>query len=142
MSGVQARVPLDHRQGLTPWERTAIACWVVAVVVMCTRIVLTPHLHNQYPIFANAAQNWLKGATIYGGVSPDLDYFRYSPLAAALFVPLAELPQSLADVLWRLLNTGVFLAGLVWWGRTVLPMCLSRGQMGLVLLAVMPLALG
>jgi hypothetical protein len=128
--------------GLDRWECWALLAWGLAVLVVCARVLAAPHSHNVYPIFAAAGQRWLGGQGLYGQVSPPLDVFRYSPLAAALFAPISCLPESVADVLWRLLNAGALLAALCWWARVVFATALTparRGQLGLL---VLPLALG
>src|SRR5262249_28676335 len=70
------------------------------------------------------------------------DCYRYSPLIAAALTPLTFLPEELGGILWRLLNAGVLVAGLLWWCRSGLPRTLSRGQTGIFFLLVLPFAVG
>jgi hypothetical protein len=69
---------------------------------------------------------------------PGLDQFRYSPAAAAFFAPWSLLPDGPGGVLWRLLNIGVFLAGLSTFCRIVRP----GVPLSVAALLSLPLALG
>jgi hypothetical protein len=136
---------LETARSAGGWERLAVAAWVLVVLVVCGRGLALPHSHSLYPIFATAAHNWRAGEPLYDPAhqaAAHLDAFRYSPLVAALLTPLAAMPERLGNVLWRLLNAGVFLAGLAWWCRAVLPRSLSRDQRALLFLLVLPLCVG
>jgi hypothetical protein len=130
----------DRGRGLGAWERAAALCWGVALLAVCARVALTPYRHNTFPIYAAAARAWAEGTGLYGRCFEGLDVFRYSPLVAGLLVPLAALPDRLANVLWRLLNAGAFLGALLWWARAVLPAPLTGARRGLLCLLVLPLA--
>jgi hypothetical protein len=131
--------PVRRPRILARWEHLAIGLWAAALVGVCVRFAVAPHGHSLYPIFAGAARNWMAGRDLY---QPCAEPYRYSPLVAVLFVPLAVLPDPVAEVLWRVLNAGVYLGGLAWWCRAVLPRPLTRGQVGLMFLLVLPLSLG
>jgi hypothetical protein len=109
---------------------------LLAVTVRC---LVNPRANSVYPVFANAARNWLAKGDLYELVG---DPYRYSPLVAALLVPLGILPDQLGGVLWRLANAGVYLGALAWWGRSVLPQPLSGVQQALLFLLVVPLSTG
>src|SRR5438128_4019799 len=104
--------PSHRRQGgtLNPWSylivRLAISVWATLLLVICVRSLLRPQTNSVYPIFATAARNFLAGADLYGGAG---GVYRYSPLVAALFVPLSDFSDALGGVLWRLLNAAVYL---------------------------------
>jgi hypothetical protein len=123
------------------WQRLAVTVWVVMLLAVSARVLLTsPRSHTVYPIFAHAGQAWLAGADLYEP-GPGLDQFRYPPPAAVAFAPWTVLPERLVNLLWRLGGAAVFLAGLEWWRRAVLPVQLSGRQCGLLYLLVVPLAL-
>jgi hypothetical protein len=127
------------------WASWAVALWMVVLVVISLKTVLWPRSHSLFPIFADAARNWRAGAELYGGPGPGAagqDCYRYSPLIAAALTPLTFLPESLGGILWRLINAGVLVAGLMWWCRTGLPRTLGRGQAGVLFLLVLPFAVG
>jgi hypothetical protein len=71
-----------------------------------------------------------------------LESYRYSPLVAALLVPVGLLPDRAGAIVWRLANAAVLLAAVGWWLRRAAPYPLSRGQRGLFLLALAPFAIG
>jgi hypothetical protein len=133
---LRGRVP-----GLDRWEKLAGLAWIAALLVLCARVLISPQHHNTFPIYAAAGRAWLAGTGLYGRFFEGLDVFRYSPLVAGLLVPLAELPSRLANVLWRLLNAGVLLGALWWWGRVVLPGEWTPRRRRLLFLLVLPLAL-
>src|SRR5713101_4466051 len=126
-------------RGLGRCERLAVGLWAAAFVTVCARFLEPQHGHSVYPIFVGAARNWLAGADLY---QPCAEPYRYSPLVAVLFVPLSLLPDQLGEVLWRVLNVAVFLGALAWWCRAVLPQPLTRGQVALMFLLVLPLSVG
>ena len=112
---------------MSTWlEKTPIASfaiWAALLIAILVRGYLMPQRNSVYPIFANAAREWTQGIDIYDKTVPraELDRFRYAPIIAVGFTPLALLPDSLGGVLWRLCNTAVFLAGLFYFARAVFP---------------------
>jgi hypothetical protein len=126
-----------------PWLVLAAEVWLLVLLVVCVRAVFWPRVHSLYQTYAAAGGDWLAGTSLYyhDQRPPYLDQYRYSPLVSALLVPFHLLPERLGGVLWRLLNAGVFLAGLGWWARSAAPLVLTaRHQAALFLLAV-PLSL-
>jgi hypothetical protein len=120
------------------WERLALAVWLVALLVICGRVLVAQRGHSVYPIYATAARNWLAGADLY---NPAQGY-RYSPTAAVLLTPFSALPDALGEIVWRLLTTGIYLVALAWWAVAVLPGRLSRTQRAVLFLLVVPLSIG
>lgn len=122
------------------WPQLALVVWTVLLAVICGRVLLNPNSHSVLPIFTTGGQRFLDGANLYDPL-PQLDFYRYSPTFAVLMAPFHLLPERLAALLWRLLNAGVFLAGLAWWLRT-LPWPLTAPQKAGIFLLVIPLSLG
>jgi hypothetical protein len=150
---------------LHPWQRLALAAWVVLTAGVTARVVLRPEQQTVYPIYAQAGCDWLAGEDVYRldhspsapppasawdllrpparpAVGWGLESYRYSPLVAALLVPMGLLPDRAGAVLWRLVNVAVLLAAVGWWLRQAAPYPLSRGQRGIFLLALAPFAIG
>jgi hypothetical protein len=133
-----------HR--LDRWERRACLVWTLVFLAITLRVLLcAPKRGNGiYLIVAHAARSWCEGTDLYFWLQPagDLDHFRYSPIVAASLVPFGLLPDCLGGILWRLFNLGVFLGGLAWFIRAVLPYPLSRSQRAVLFLLTVPLAIG
>src|SRR5262249_12014393 len=121
------------------WERIALAVWLVVLLGICSRLLVSSRSPGVYPIFAGAARHWLAGEDLY---RPGGEPYRYSPLVAICFVPFSVLPDPWGGILWRLLNAGVFLGGLAWWCRVVLPVPITPTRRAILFLLVVPLALG
>jgi hypothetical protein len=116
------------------------------LIAILVRGYLQPHRNTVYPIFANAAREWSAGIDMYDRSvpRPQLDNYRYAPVVAAFFAALAWLPDDLGGVLWRLVNAGVYLAGIVVFARMVFPGRLRQSDAGVALLAALliPLSVG
>jgi hypothetical protein len=131
----RAWAALDGRQ------RAAVAVWAIALVLLGGKALLWPHRNSVYPIFAGAGRAWRVSGNLYEPPSGQ-EAYRYSPLVAAFFVPFGLLPDGPGGLLWRLLGSAVFLGGLAWWCRVVLPPGLVRKHWPLLLLLPAPLTLG
>jgi hypothetical protein len=125
------------------WGQVALFVWAVVLAVVCVRTAIQPRTRSLFYTYALAGSDWLAGRNLYyhDDPPPGLDQYRYSPLVAAALTPLALLNERLGNVLWRLFNAGVFLGGLWWWLRTVLPDVRTNSLKGVVCLLVVPLAL-
>jgi hypothetical protein len=101
-------------------------------------------VHSVFPIFSTAGLHWRLGQELYYPhfFDPQLDIFRYSPLAAAFMAPWSVFSDRVGSVLWRLFNAVLYLGALTWWARTVLPICLSRAQFAWLTLLAAPLSIG
>jgi len=130
--------------GLNAPERTAVIVWSIILLVICIRVSISPRAHSVFPIFSIAGHHWFTGEELYYPhfFDPDLDNFRYSPLAAVLFVPWNVLSDQAAGVLWRLVSVGLYLGAMAWWAQTVLPVCLNRSQQAFLFLLAAPLSIG
>jgi hypothetical protein len=131
-------MPPDPPRRLGRLEKLVPVLWTAAVLAVSVRAALAPR-HSVYPIFADAARNWLAGADLY---RPTAEPYRYSPLVTTLFVPLGLLPDRVGGVLWRCLNAGAFLGALAWWAAAALTRAPDRAERAWLFLLVLPLALG
>src|SRR5205823_1350752 len=97
-----------------------------------------------YLTFANTARNWVAGKGLYRQCdnSGFFDDYRYSPVVACSLVPFSMLPDRVGSVAWRLVNLGVFLGALGWWGRRVLAPKPTGPQLAMLFLLVLPLSIG
>jgi hypothetical protein len=129
-------------------RRLALTVWWVLAIGILVRIGMSsdPRRNSVYPIFSNAAREWERGVDLYDRSLPrdGLDNYRYAPVVAACFTGLAWLPDSLGNVVWRLINGGVFLVGLVAFFRSVCPgrSRLDNTTVALLALGLLPLSLG
>lgn len=99
------------------WKGHSSVFWltVALVVGICAHTALfkwTP----PYDVVTGAAQNLVRGANPYAP-NPQLDFFKYSPLAALLMLPFSILPDALGTFLLLSLQAGLFFWGLVRWAR-------------------------
>lgn len=119
--------------------RLALLVWLVLLLVLTVRPLVSRRGHSVYPIFAEASRHWRAGEELYntGG-----EAYRYSPTVAMLLTPLSYLPDFLGEVLWRWINAGLYLAALAGWLRLAIPRALSRQQQALIFLLVIPLSVG
>ena len=136
------RGPWYNPYNLQIHTHLAVYLWGGLLVVVLFLALYKPQGHTVYPIFANAGKTWSQGGDIYGDkrAQLDLDFFRYSPPVASFFAPMSKLPLGLGGFLWRGLNAVVFLVGLRWWFRSVLPSTLTRDHFGWILLFLLPVS--
>src|SRR5437762_6055385 len=144
-SPAEKHMPLDFCKrrwlALDRWEKIAAVLWCVATLAITMRLLLTPSYQGVYPIFAGAGRSWVAGLDLYQKQA-GLDHYRYSPLVAALFAPLASLPDQLGGILWRSMNLLALVIGLGCFCREVVTASLKRAQRGVLFLLVLPLAVG
>jgi hypothetical protein len=123
------------------WEILALCVWLAFFAGIVARLTWQRGKGDVYPIFVSAAHHWGLGEDLYGP-SEGRDVYRYSPIVAASFTPLALLPDRLGTVLWRLLNASIFLAALCWWSKTTWTCDGTRSRRAILCLLVVPLAIG
>jgi hypothetical protein len=125
-------------------EILAIGVWAAILIVVSVRVFFWPNAHSVYPIFATAGRHWRDAQELYYPYfyQPEIDVYRYSPLVAALFLPLSQLPEGLGNVCWRWLCAGCYLGALGWWSRSVLPRTLTSPQQAMLFLLAAPLSIG
>lgn len=110
--------------------------WAALFFVMAAFIVAGSG-RTVVPAYREGALSWLAGEIIYK--DPGVGGFVYLPQAAILFIPFSLLPVLAGEVLWRLVNIGVFALGIRGLAR------LAGEQPGkelfpLITLATLPLA--
>jgi hypothetical protein len=119
--------------------RLAAAVWAVLVIAVAGRVAVAPvRSHTVTPIYWTAANKFARGEPLYVPVE-GLDMYLYPPGFAAGVVPFTWLPEKLAGILWRVLGTGLFLAGLWRLGHDLLGLD-NRAVAWLMLLPI-PLAI-
>jgi hypothetical protein len=160
--------PRLHPAADVHWARLAIGLWCAIVLGIAASSIVavsrgTPDKvpHSVSTVYWKAAHQWWRAIDMYGSTQPTQEGrhgFLYLPQAATLFTPLAYLPLTLAEVLWRVINlAGVAYAlwrvcGIfggerrgLWFGLATLlalsPTLLSaqNGQCNLLILAIMAL---
>jgi len=141
-------MPLDavHKPSVhaASWCRLALFAWLAILLGLSVRILMRPGTHDVYGVFTTAARHWMAGAELYWPFQPDCgaDHYRYSPVVAMALAAWTLLPDHVGAVLWRLLNAAVFLTGLWFWIRLLLPRTLTSTETAAVFLLTIPLSVG
>ncbi len=147
------RVPASDKQS----DKNAWLGWM-ALFLVTAALIIAGSNRSVVSAYRTAAVNWFAGHGLYDGSG--VGGFVYFPQAAILFAPFAMIPQAMAEVLWRLVNTGVFALGLrsfAWLGhersgKTFFPLmtlvaiplawdCAKNGQATLIMAGFMLLAI-
>jgi len=90
-------------------EKSAWFGWL-ALFLATAAIIMAGSDRSVVPAYRTAALSWFASQGLYDGTGTG--GFVYFPQAAILFAPFAMVPQAMGEVLWRLVNTGVFALGL------------------------------
>jgi glycosyl transferase family 87 len=120
------------------FDRIVFAAWIVTAAAVSLRIAFASSRNDLVATYAEAGARWLRGLPLYSTTSG----FIYSPLVAGLFVPLSLVPHSVAGILWRLLNVGVFAGAIFWWLKSEIHDRVTKKYFSLVFLLLLPLAIG
>jgi hypothetical protein len=120
------------------WNVCAWVVWTAVVVALILRPLLLSHRGTSFDTYQLAGAHWLHGEDIY----TQWMGFVYSPAVAAFFAPFAWMPVSLANVLWRLLNTAFLLGGLAAFLKSGLFAGIMERNFGVLYLLLAPLAIG
>lgn len=137
-------------------ERSAWIAWIVLFLVTAA-IIASGSGRTVVPAYHDGAVDWIAGKTLFAHTG--VGGFIYLPQAAILFIPFALLPVAVGEVVWRLVNIGVFAFGILQFARLVrgnagnglfplmtlvtLPMawdCARNGQATLIITGLMLLA--
>jgi hypothetical protein len=120
------------------WSKCAWLVWTVVLVILVLRPILVSHRGTSFDTYHQAGSHWLQGGDVY----TQWMGFVYSPVVAAFFAPFAYLPVPLANILWRLLNALVLLAGLTAVVKADLFHGIKEKNYGLLYILLAPLAIG
>jgi len=83
--------------------------WLVVVLAICILVFLAPMKRSVVPGYHEAAENWISHESLY--FESKHAYF-YFPQFALLFVPFHYLPTPYGDILWRLFQSALLVAGI------------------------------
>jgi hypothetical protein len=128
---------------LTNWQKLAGTAWLVVLLVICVRTFIFPNDKTVYPTWSSTSRLWWSEGELYKPWRPlsVQGGFRYSPLFPILATPFAMLPDALGGVLWRCACTALYAAAVCWWLRAVVPAHLTRDQVALLFLLLLPLSI-
>ncbi|CAN5533609.1 glycosyltransferase family 87 protein [soil metagenome] len=105
MTGIESSssAPLPKR-GL---DLFVAALWAIAVIA-ATLQQGVQHQNNNFLIFRAASLHLLHGLDLYAAYPAlHVDFYKYSPTFALLFLPFAVLPFAFSMLAWNALNAGV-----------------------------------
>jgi len=119
------------------FDRIVVAAWIVTAAAVSLR-AFASFRNDLVATYAEAGARWLRGLPLYSTTSG----FIYSPLVAGLFVPLSLVPHSVAGILWRLLNAGVFAGAIFWWLKSEIHDRVTKKYFSLIFLLLLPLSIG
>jgi hypothetical protein len=117
------------------WLATAVVVWAATILGVCIHAYFRPVGHTMFDIYAGATGDWWAGEDMY---AKHREWYRYSPLFAVAFSPLAALPDGLGNAAWKALNVAVFLVGLGTWLRYALSCRPNRAVVGATILFTLP----
>ena len=115
-----------------------IALWSIVMLAIFIRVGFSPHRNTVFETYETAGKHWIASQDIYKTKRG----FVYSPLIAAFFAPFTVLPDLASNVLWRLLNLGVYLGAICLWLKLELHHRIPKSRHILVYLLLLPLSLG
>jgi hypothetical protein len=116
--------------------RLATWAWLVLLVVLAVKAVVSPVEHTTYPCFEAGTRCWWAGENMYDFTVCQYEY-RYTPVFAVLFTPFAWLPTWLGGLLWNVVNGGVLFLALTRLLRQVFPEEWDDRRQGLYLSLVL-----
>ena len=108
----------DERRA--PGLRLVLALWLGLALAVALRTVVRPESHTIFPLLSAASAHWWHDQPLYVDYRP-LDYFRYPPVFAVAFTPLALLGLTLGGIVWTWLGMLVYALGLWRFLRDVAP---------------------
>ena len=130
-------------------ERTLLTSvavvWAFVMIVILARLAaLDPGKRTLFPIYRDAGINWVEGRDQYPEnlTGDPFGLFRYSPIVATMFSPFAVIPQKIGDSIWRLINAGLLLGGVVAIARAFQGPTLDRRWLAILLALMIPPGLG
>lgn len=118
--------------------RLFVTLWVVIGVAITIKSLVKPGSHSVFPVYYNASWNWWFNETLYLR-HPQLDYFRYPPVAALFFFPFALFGPSLGPILWGWFSLVFFAWACLRLHQVFLADGRDEKQLGLLALGVLSL---
>jgi len=107
--------------------------WLALAAAVAVRTLVRPSSHTVFPIFAASADHWWADQSLYQ-CYPSLDNFRYPPVFALFVTPFSVLGLSAGGILWSWIGMAVYVAGLWWFVRDVIPSVWTRPRTAAFLL--------
>jgi len=114
-------------------QRVAFGLWGAVFLVFSIVSILRPEARTVLHVYRKASSAWLSGQEIYPGIDYPLPF-------VILFTPFARIPLSVAEILWRALEMGVYVGSLWRLARVVDPG--PRRLFFLLSILALPAALG
>ncbi|MDQ2668239.1 MAG: DUF2029 domain-containing protein [Gemmatimonadota bacterium] len=104
MTGTESSPPPRPPKRSTEWFVAAL--WVIAVIAATVQQGVL-HQNNNFLIFRAASLHLLHGQDLYAAYPAlHVDFYKYSPTFALLFLPFAVVPFALSMLAWNALNAG------------------------------------
>ncbi|HEY7310039.1 MAG TPA: glycosyltransferase family 87 protein [Gemmataceae bacterium] len=113
--------------------RLALIVWLVLGAAVSVRTLVRPSSHTVFPIFTTAAAHWWSDQPLYQD-DPSLDNFRYPPVFTLFVTPFAAFGPCAGGILWSWVSIAVYVAGLWWFVRDVIPSSWTRQRAALFLM--------
>lgn len=120
------------------WNRFAMLLWGLVFVGIAIRVGRAPHRVTSFSPYFSAGEHWRHAEPLYQAWKG----FVYGPLIAAFFSLFTAVSEALGNVLWRFLNAGVLLWGLLTLFTKGPFGFIDRRRWGVVFVLVLPLVLG
>jgi hypothetical protein len=120
------------------WETAALAVWAIALIFLAARPLLLSQRGTSFDTYNLAGSHWLRSEGVYTHWMG----FVYSPFVAAFFAPFSFLPTSIANIIWRLINAAILLAGVAALLKVDLFPGIKRDRVGIAYLLLVPLVIG
>jgi hypothetical protein len=112
--------------------RLVLGLWLILAVAVGVRTLVRPAEHTVFPIFAASAEHWWGNQSLYD-LYPPLDHFRYPPVFAVLVTPFQMLGLTVGGILWTWFNMAVYVVGLSYFVRDVIPSTWTQRRTALFL---------
>jgi Glycosyltransferase family 87 len=115
-----------------------VALWAFVVLILLVRGMFWNSSHTVVQTYLGAGRHWLAGEPLYKGGRG----YVYSPLVAAFFAPLAQLPLWLSMGLWLFVSMAAYIGSVAWALRARLFPQDGNATYPLVFLLLLPLSIG
>ena len=89
--------------------KVTFGLWFIYICAIITVFLLQHHVHTETFHYLDACKHWLSRQSIYNGKGTDFIYF---PTSAVIYIPFVYIHNPFNEILWRIINTGIFMFGL------------------------------